>query len=619
MGFSRLSAAGPQGRGWDGRHVGSPTSGGMMSSPMVKDRLEIAFAGQRAGEGPLTCGQRNTWQWMRMDLSNPMGTLQWILPVPAGVHVTDVVEAVSILLARHESLRTMFHERDGELLQHVLRTGVLTAEMHHVDAAADPDQISRQMIGHLREKPFDLANELPVRLAVAASGDKAVAAVAVYSHMAVDYGSMAILSREFAELVDAPEERSAGTGRHQPLDQAAEETSPAGQRRTAAALRYWTGHLRQTPQCLMALPPVHSAQSGAACAALRSPAATAALDQIAARTQAGPAAAVLAAFSAVVSVRVSQSRCVFAALSSNRFTSRLRDYVGTLAQDGLMVVDVTGPTFDDLARRTGAAMLRANRNSIFDVGDLVAEATRINDEQGMDYSRDCVFNNISAHLTLDAGQAATVQLPVLDHPGLRWSPTPGAAESSLTWTTTPHFPNRLVVQLIAVRPAMILGVSTGDTRHVPRTEIAALLRGMERVLVAAGAGQVRLDDIPALSGLTPVARDRDWVRVGVSWVQLSQVQALLHDALGTPAYAFAVPDGPGHRVVAHLVAADGARTPRQAHLACLAHLGGRYAVVTPHHYVLHDSAPANPTDPAAWRSRPVLASGAGRTATEGDR
>jgi len=589
-----------------------------MSSPTLADRMEIAYAGLRAGEGPLTCGQRNTWQWMRADVSNPMATLQWKLPLPSGTLAVDVVDAFAILLARHESLRTTFHEIDGEMRQRVLLSGVLAAEIYQVNTSVDPNVASQGMIDRLREKPFDLANELPVRLAMALAGDKVASVVAVYSHMAVDYGSMAILGREFAELIGTAGNRSVGAARHQPLDQAAEEASPRGRRRADAALRYWTGHLRQTPQCLMALPPTGGGEDGPASAALRSPSAAAALDRIAARTQAGPVAAVLAAFSAVVSVRVDQSRCVFASLSSNRFTSRLRDYVGTLAQDGLVVVDVAGPNFDDLVRRTGAAMLRANRNSIFDVADLVTQAVKINKEQGMDFSRDCVFNNISAHLPPGAGEAANVQLPALDPPDLRWSPMSGAGESSLTWTPTPPFPNRLVLQLISVQPAVVLGLSTGDARHVPRSEIAGLLRGMERVLVAAGAGQVCLADVPEISGLTPVPRDSDWVRVGVSWVQLSGVQALLREALDTPAYASAEPDGDGHLLTAHLVAANGVRTPRQAHAACMARLGGRYAVVAPHRYVLHDSAPADLTDLAAWRTRPVLASGDGRASTEVD-
>ncbi len=383
-----------------------------MSSPTLADRMKIAFEGLRAGEGALTCGQTNTWQWMRTDVSNPMATLQWKLPLPADTPVADVVEAFAILLARHESLRTTFHEHDGEMRQRVLRSGVLAAEIHQVDASADTELTSQRMIDQLRQKPFDLVNELPVRLAIALVEDKALAAVTVYSHMAVDYGSMAILGREFAELIGTAGNRSVGAARHQPLDQAAEEASPRGRRRTAAACGTGPTPAPDTP-----VPDgVAAGRDGDG-----RPAPPALLvrhrrprpDR---RPDTGQsAAAVLAAFSAVVSVRVGQSRCVFASLSSNRFTSRLRDYVGTLAQDGLVVVDVTGPTFDDLVRRTSAAMLRANRSSIFDVTELVTHAVQINDEQGMDFSRDCVFNNISAHLPSGTDETTNVQLP-------RWIP-----------------------------------------------------------------------------------------------------------------------------------------------------------------------------------------------------
>nr|MDT0658205.1 condensation domain-containing protein [Micromonospora sp. DSM 115978] len=604
-----------------------------MASPTVTDRVEIAFAGRRSGQGPLTLGQRNTWQWIQAVPDDPLTMLEWILPVPDGAAVADVVATFAILLARHESLRTTFAEIDGELRQRVHGAGTLVARIHRAERVEDSRTTARMMIAELRGKPFEIATELPIRLAVAAVGERAFAAAAVYSHMAVDYGSLAVLNREFTELVGDPGQRSVGPQRHQPLDQAAEENSPRGRRRADAALRYWTEHLRRTPQCLMALPPIENEDDGPAAAALRSPAAALALDHLTSRLRVTPAAAILAALCAVVSIRVDQSRCVFASLSSNRFTPRLRDYVGTLAQDGLVVVEVTGPSFDDLVRHTGAALLRANRHSLFDVAELVASATRINHAQGTDFSRDSVFNYIGAHLILDDSEVTNTMLRYLHQPDLRWSPPGAAGESTITWTPTELFPNRIMVQLVSARPALLVGISTGDTRHVPRNEIIRLLRGMERVLLAAATGPVELDRLPEISGLAPIERDRDWVRVGPSWVQLSQVRELLRDALSTPACVFGGADpngadpngtdpngasaGGGTLVTAHLAATAAIRTPQQAHAACLARLRGRYAVTAPHHYVLHEAAPADPSDLAAWLSLPVLAAGDGRASVAG--
>ena len=64
-------------------------------------------------------------------------------------------------------------------------------------------------------------------------------------------------------------------------------------------------------------------------------------------------------------------------------------------------------------------------------------------------------------------------------------------------------------------------------------------------------------------------------------------------------------------LAADLAATGAVRTPEQAHARCLAALARHPAAITPRHYVICRTAPADPADPAAWPA--PLAAGPGRT------
>ena len=70
--------------------------------------IPVEFAGERAGEGPLTLGQLNVYAWVSGTPADLYAILRAELPVPAVVSVGDVAEAAAALIARHESLRTTY-------------------------------------------------------------------------------------------------------------------------------------------------------------------------------------------------------------------------------------------------------------------------------------------------------------------------------------------------------------------------------------------------------------------------------------------------------------------------------------------------------------------------------
>jgi hypothetical protein len=178
-------------------------------------------------------------------------------------------------------------------------------------------------------------------------------------------------------------------------------------------------------------------------------------------------------------------------------------------------------------------------------------------------------------------------------------------------------------QFIDIGSALVFRLWAADTGRVPPAEMEALLRAVERLIVAAAAGDVDLARLGEITGVEPVVRDVGWLYVDSCWVELCEVRRLVRDALpGSASGVFAVSGhaGSGHAGSDHLgnpalvafVAGEGVGTPEQAHVACMAALAGRYTAMTPGRYVICDRPPEDPDDLAGWQHQQVLTDGDGR-------
>jgi hypothetical protein len=533
-----------------------------MAGLVLTEHLRVSFAAPRIGTGPLTFGQRDAL--LRVwDGSNAIWTP---LALPVGTLLADIAPALSILLTRHEALRTRF-VRDPEPAQVVCGPGVLAVDVLRIEPAAAEFDVQRQLIDHLRVQ--DIETGPPLRVAIAVRDGAPTAAAMVCSPAVADIGGLAVVARQFTELVAASVAghpvTDPGPRGHQPLDQAEFEQT-AHRDSAQAAVRYWIERLRTAPQAMFSVPPPADRVAEHLSDVLCSAVAGRALTGIAERTGAERQAVLLAAVCTVVSVRTGMGRFVFPVLSGNR--DRLPDYVGVLAQDGLLAFDIGGDSFDAVVRRVVAARLAADTHACYDTAALRAAMERIAHERGVVFRRDFVF-----------GAAAT------------------------------NDPELLTCQPVSLGPELVLAL-TGNPGHVTKADLAVLLRGVQRLLVAAAVGPLPLTDLADVTGVEPVRRGPGWALVDACWVDLARVRALVVEALRVPA-AFVT--ATGDELVAYLPATARARTPPQAHTACMADLGGRYNTMAPGYYVLCAGVPDDPTDHAAWQALPVVAEGSGRS------
>ena len=583
--------------------------------------VTVTFHGDREAEGPLTFAQLDTLAWVTEPDDAASALLRWTFELPDRCTMADVTAAFAILMARHEALRTTYLIAETPT-QRIARSGELVIPSYRIIGdfdQDDQDKVAQQLHDELCEQGIDFTVELPLRVAVASVGESPHVAVAVYSHMAADFGTTVVIGRQFTELAGDPAARVVGPAAHQPFDQAHLENSPRGRRRSDAAIRYWRTHISHAPHAVCTLPaPSGDAMGlGHRSCILVSPAAALALGRIEARTRQGRQSIVLAAICALLARRTAVDSLAFASISGNRFHSRLSEYVGDLAQDSLIALNLDVAGFDELIGRTAGATLTANANSSYNPHALNAMLDEVGHARGAAFTRDFVVNNLSIHLN-----AAPPNRPA-DQPLADAAEIAQALElSRLTWRPAPDFPEILLCAPIRVDSEFIFTL-TGNTTYVGETELEQLTRGLERLIVAAADRDIPLTDLGTVTGVEPTLRGPDWAQIGPSFTHLPAVHQLLLDALNTPAaHVVANPPTPGTQnpptLTAYLTATDAIRSPHQAHLACMDLLAepGRHLAIAPTHYVLCDGVPDDPTDESSWQRLPTVASGNGRQAYE---
>ncbi|WP_018681801.1 condensation domain-containing protein [Actinokineospora enzanensis] len=544
------------------------------STPRVADRplstLPIRFRGSRGARGPVTLGQHNVLRWLGSD-GDRSDVLPVFIELRAGHTLAEVIGALGVLVARHEALRTRF-ELDGPdgPVQSVQVDGEIELQLHEVVGERLP--FIGELVWRQIAVPFDVVDGLPLRVLAVTEHAAPIVIVLLFCHAAVDAAGAAIVGEQLRALLDGRDDLAEERG-HQPLDQAEWEQSEVGRRRTRSALKYWDTRLRQVPQAMCALPPHPRGVPGQVERRMVSTAVASALRTLAGRTGASHSTVVLAATAALLGVYTATPAGTMVSICGNRFRSAWREYVGPLAQDALVPFTLDDDAlFDDLVRQVQATTINAYRYAQFDSVQLWEVISAVGHDRGSHFHRDAVFNDLGAAGTRAAEDAPEDAVAAL-------------ADTRLEPMPDRILPTAFLLTLGGVGEAEADLRLHADTARFP--DVDGILLAVERLLVTAATGDVRLRDVATLTGFAPVERDERWQVIDSSWVDTGAVRALLDQVLNElPEPARARVDIQDGRIVAH-VAAD--CTPERLHAAMLARLPRHPAVLAPHHYVVHDT------------------------------
>ncbi|MEU3424888.1 amino acid adenylation domain-containing protein [Streptomyces gardneri] len=128
----------------------------------ARPSLSALPAGERPVELPLSHAQQRLWVIQQIEGTSAAYNFPLVMRLRGAFDRAAWCAALADVTARHEALRTVFGEREGQAFQRVLPAGVVPAVEH---LRATEDEVPGIVDAAVR-RPFDLAAELPVRATI---------------------------------------------------------------------------------------------------------------------------------------------------------------------------------------------------------------------------------------------------------------------------------------------------------------------------------------------------------------------------------------------------------------------------------------------------------------------
>ncbi|MFF2810183.1 amino acid adenylation domain-containing protein [Streptomyces sp. NPDC058000] len=154
---------------------------------------------------PLSFAQRRLWFLQQFEGPSATYNLPLLLRLTGDLDVMALHGALHDVVQRHESLRTVFPDRDGSPHQQVLAADASRPAVETVRTAAERlPALLREAASHA----FDLTRDIPVRAWLYATAPDEHVLLLLVHHIAADGGSLAPLTRDLSVAYTA---RSTGT------------------------------------------------------------------------------------------------------------------------------------------------------------------------------------------------------------------------------------------------------------------------------------------------------------------------------------------------------------------------------------------------------------------------
>ncbi|WP_156095165.1 non-ribosomal peptide synthetase, partial [Nocardia lijiangensis] len=228
--------------------------------PAAPVTLPPLLAAERGETIPLSIAQQRMWFLNRFDSASGGYNIPFALRLTGALNASALAAAIDDVIARHETLRTIYPEHDGTATQVVLPPGT-----HLVDPTPRPVRAAElpALIAAAAEAGFDVTSEVPLRVRLLHVEDGGAQPVHVLlfvvHHIAADGWSFAPLTRDLAAAYVARCAGAAPSWRPLPVQYAdfalwqrdalgrAEDPSSV----LAGQLRYWTHRLADLPEVLV--------------------------------------------------------------------------------------------------------------------------------------------------------------------------------------------------------------------------------------------------------------------------------------------------------------------------------------------------------------------------------
>ncbi|MER7756434.1 amino acid adenylation domain-containing protein [Kitasatospora sp. NPDC097643] len=216
-------------------------------------RPQLTAAGPRPDRLPLSAAQSRLWFLGRMEGPSATYNMPLVLRLTGALDQDALRAAVTDVVARHEALRTVFPEADGQPYQHVLDPAEVEVPFTATSVpAAELDAALSRAAAHA----FALTSELPIRAALFSTAEDAHTLLLLIHHIAGDGWSMAPLSHDLGTAYAARLDGRAPDWEPLPVQYAdytlwqhdllGDPTDPTS--RAAQQLAYWQQALTGLPE-----------------------------------------------------------------------------------------------------------------------------------------------------------------------------------------------------------------------------------------------------------------------------------------------------------------------------------------------------------------------------------
>ncbi|MFB6454149.1 non-ribosomal peptide synthase/polyketide synthase [Chitinophaga sp. Hz27] len=155
----------------------------------------------REGKLPLSSAQQRLWFIDRMEGSVAYH-MPLVLKLDGDLDVHALQSALKTIVDRHEALRTVFLEEDGEVSQHILSADGW--RIHVIDRTMEPNRNKiLEEITDCYNQPFNLSTDYMLRVHLVELAPREYFLVIVQHHIASDGWSVSILLKELISIYDA--------------------------------------------------------------------------------------------------------------------------------------------------------------------------------------------------------------------------------------------------------------------------------------------------------------------------------------------------------------------------------------------------------------------------------
>jgi amino acid adenylation domain-containing protein len=467
--------------------------GRLMDEQRVGARVPVIVpVDAEAGRLPVSSAQRSIWFFDQLSPGSPVYNVAGTARMRGPVDPDALRQSLEIIVRRHQTLRTTFHQRDGEPFASVSEPPRIALPVIDLSALSGPDRTAAATARcrAFAHAPFDLSADPMLRAELLRLADDEHLLALCIHHIAADGWSLGVLVDELTTLYTQLRDGLPPDLPELPVQYADFAAWQAGRLDDPVVrdqLGYWRDRLDGAEPVDLPLDrPRHTATTSAGGSVrFEIPAAVVEqLDVLGRAERATRYMSMLAAFGCLLSRWTGQRDLTVGASAAGRGRPEIAGLIGCFVNTLPLRLDVAGDlTFRCLLRRTRAICLEA-------------------------YERqDVPFEKVVEELSPDRGPAA--QTPLFRHTLVLYdAPDPVVAMPGLTVEVTPLYTDtakfELRMELTPARSGHLTGVLEYAAELLDRASAERLAASFRTLLTAATAGP----DTPVsrLPLLTPAER-----------------------------------------------------------------------------------------------------------------